>query len=603
MQMLKESVAKETQMGQTKLPLMISDQTELKTMVDAIAVASQREAEAHEMAVFLSNENDELRKKIKVLIEDNNKLIDLYEKAVAEDKELKMGREEVESLKCQLSEMHEENDKLLSLYEKAMQERDELKKVIASSQCKNRDDKVNFSCPEKLEIDGGQCLSFDEASVCLENEHKEGEMNSIEPNMEKGNTDTYLETPTSELHVQTDYSQCSMDTEMSNSSDSNEADMKIDELDKPDEADGGKSLEMMREKLVEAQEKLSYSAETVSIFGSFERAMIEIDALSERIGELDCSIQSKRKECEYLRVLSSELWERKDLADKKLSALKYSLKNFSSSVGYFAQREALTRSKLNASSNHVSQKKEELNSLLLSKNELMNGLSKAKETENNLRNVIADMRLKVEDENRKLEGERVLFAIDNVEKAGKSWQVSGKATALLESEEKKTKLQSQMKVNREALGGVKKEIEAMHGKLQKLESERQGLEMEIQKEMGLVDELNVKLRKIVEEKEMLLEVEENGKAELERMIIDYYQSLFEAELKGEEEKIMQEEMGIELEKIRVLQGEKGEAIRRKTQLVEAMSIKTCFVSDKVEADLQSLRTSVVELNSLIQHCV
>ncbi|KAL8483435.1 hypothetical protein ACS0TY_026218 [Phlomoides rotata] len=664
--MLKETIAKETQTGQTKLPLMsigVSDQTELKTMVDAIAVASQREAEAHEMAVFLSNENDELRMKIKVLIEDNNKLIDLYERAVAsncktdsseipwaadtteraEDKELNTGRE-VESLKCQLSEMHEENDKLLSLYEKAMQERDELKKVIASAQCKNPDDKVNISCPEKLfEIDGGQCVIFGEASVCFENEHEGKESSFTGPNMQNGNTDNDPDTCLYEVHVPTDYSQSSMDTKSTNSSD-NEADMKslgeavkssvsesteqntmeIDELKKPDEQEDSKGLEMkenssnttpmhvcedlksMREKLVEAQERLSYSAETVSIFGSFERATIEVDKLSERIEKLECSTQAKKKECEYLRVLSSELWERKDVANKKLSALSYSLKSFSSSVGFFEQREALARSKLNASSQRVSQMKEELNSLLLSRHELTDALSKTKVTEADLRNTIEKLRSKMEEEKRKLEGERVLFAIDNVEKAGseKNWQVSGKATALLESEEKKTKLQNQITLNRETLGGVKKEIEAMNVKLQKLESKIQVVQLELQKEMACVDELNIKLQKIVQEKEMLLEVEENEKAVYEIMIVDYHQSLFEAELKEEEVKIMQEEMLIEAEKIRVLQSTKGEATRRKTQLLEAMSCSTCSsVSDKVEADLHSLRTSVVELNSLIQHCL
>lgn len=62
-----------------------TDQMELKTMVDAIAAASQREAKAHETAIFLSKENDELKMKLKVLIEDNNKLIELYEQAVTEN--------------------------------------------------------------------------------------------------------------------------------------------------------------------------------------------------------------------------------------------------------------------------------------------------------------------------------------------------------------------------------------------------------------------------------------------------------------------------------------------------------------------------------------
>ncbi|KAK1311494.1 Kinesin-like protein KIN12B [Acorus calamus] len=41
----------------------VDDQMELKTMVEAIAAASEREAEAHEIAIILAKENDELRSK------------------------------------------------------------------------------------------------------------------------------------------------------------------------------------------------------------------------------------------------------------------------------------------------------------------------------------------------------------------------------------------------------------------------------------------------------------------------------------------------------------------------------------------------------------
>lgn len=45
----------------------------------------KREAEAHETAIMLAKENDELKMKLKALIEDNSKLIELYEQAAAEN--------------------------------------------------------------------------------------------------------------------------------------------------------------------------------------------------------------------------------------------------------------------------------------------------------------------------------------------------------------------------------------------------------------------------------------------------------------------------------------------------------------------------------------
>ncbi|KAL0437096.1 UNVERIFIED_CONTAM: Kinesin-like protein KIN-12E [Sesamum radiatum] len=680
----KEALAEEAQKGQTKLLSLMNvtnvgqSETELKTMVDAIAAASQREAEAHEMAIFLSKENDELRMKLKVLIEDNNKLIDLYERAVAEnsknisdsslnpqndtiedqnyhltkvaeEKEQEM-QGELEKLKCQLMEMHEENDKLLSLYEKAMQERDEFKRVIVSGQHKNVDDeKGDLTCPEKLvEVDGGQCLGSGEASLSFENEYEREETDSVGPHVvdEKDlhsedhpvpiSESLLVESCLYEVHVQDDCSQRLIDSQTSNYSDSGEAHrtslaeivrsdmpnsieqngMEIDELNEPEEQEESykltvntsiqtfdasaesneydqdghmnivdptagtnleiqenppntiavhvcKDLSSIREKLVEAQEKLSYSAQTVTMFGSLERAMIEVDALSEKIGKLE--------------------------------------------VSYFEQREALARSRFNASSEHLTRKKEELTRLQLSRQKVMDALSKIKQVKTELEDSLENLRSKVEEENRKLESERVLFAIDNVEKPAselsqRNWQVTGNATALLKSEEEKTKLQNQIKLNKEKLRDVKKEAEAMTGKLGKIENEIQVLEVEVQKETLSVQEMNRKLQSIVREKEMLLEVQKHGKDEFESMILEYHQSLFEADLKEDETKIMHEELLMESQEIEDLQRAKAEATRRKAELLEAISCNTSFVSDKVEADLHNIRTSVVELNSMLELC-
>ncbi|XP_057782073.1 kinesin-like protein KIN-12E [Salvia miltiorrhiza] len=706
----KEAIV-EAQRQETRFPSLvnmgISDQTELKTMVDAIGAASEREAEAHEMAIFLSKENDELKMKLKALIDDNNKLIDMYERAVAENRTKSSDSSEIpwkdttedhsdfvakvdetkgveiqnefEKLNCQLTEMHEENDKLLSLYEKAMLERDELKRVIACGQNKNADDEGNNSCPEKLvEVDKGQRrLSFGEASVCIVNGHEREEMNSNGLNADDANTDVAVESCLYEVEVQDDHNLCSIDSPLHNYCESNEPntesvagvgkncvtepieqnDMELDEpekheeqeeisvlqgntsmlgfeeSDKYDQGNGcpstgnptkGTDMEMQEcvpnaipmhvcedlrsisLKLAEAREKLSYSAETVSIFGSFERAMIEVDALSEKIGKLECSKQAKEQERQHLQALSSKLHERKELANKKLLALKHSLTNFSSSLSYFEQREAMARSKLDVSSHHLNRRKEELTSLETSREELVNALSELKQTENELRSITENLRQKVEEENRKLESERVLFAIDNVEKpandlSNRNWQVTGKATALLKSEEEKTKLQNQIKLNREKLSDVRKEGEAMNWKLAKMESEIQALEAEVQKEMLTVDEMTLKLQNSLQEKEMLVEVKENGKHEFESMLLEYHQSIFEADMNEEEIKIAQEELLRESREVEGLQMAKDEVTRRKTELVEAMSCDTCLVSDKVEAALDSLQTSVVELNSLLQH--
>ncbi|GLT48425.1 hypothetical protein SLA2020_220530 [Shorea laevis] len=89
----RSSRAVREQMLQTELcniskdmPLVnFNDQTELKTMVDAIAAATQREAEALERVYKLTQENDELHLKLKGYVEDNKQLVQLYQQKAAED--------------------------------------------------------------------------------------------------------------------------------------------------------------------------------------------------------------------------------------------------------------------------------------------------------------------------------------------------------------------------------------------------------------------------------------------------------------------------------------------------------------------------------------
>ncbi|CAA0824351.1 P-loop containing nucleoside triphosphate hydrolases superfamily protein [Striga hermonthica] len=475
---LKETTSEESEKGLAILPSLVSigqsDQSEIKTMVDAIAAASQREAQAHEMAIFLAKENDELQAKLKVLIEDNNKLIELYESAVsgnriqedsniclnnvAEEKALEM-KGDLERLNCQLTEMHEENDRLMSLYEKAMQERDELKKNI------------DFKQQKLVEVDGGERLRFDCASTCSDNERDREELDGTVPHVQDGqvNPDLEDETCLHEVHVGDDYSQSLIDFQMRTVDEDELKEINKWEEIRASTMDLSKEMDSIRKKIADAHEKLSCSAQTLTVFGSLERALVEC--------------------------------------------------------------EALAKSRLVSCSENLSRKKEELNSLELSRHEVTDALSKTKETKAELRKLSDSLKLKVEDEHRKLENERVLFAIDNVE--NRNWHSSAKATALLKSEEEKTKLQNEIKLNREKLGVLKKEAEVLTKNLGKIESERKALEVEIQKESVIVEEMNQKLENIIKEKEIILEVRENGKNEYETMIVDYYERLFEMELNEE----------------------------------------------------------------------
>lgn len=475
------------------------DQIEVETMVQAIACASQREAVAHETAVKLSKENEELCQKIKVLIEDNNKLIELYEQVAAENSSRDLGNTETDSssnnaeaqknkscditleveksaaeelkkiignLENQLSEMHEENEKLMSLYENAMKEKDEFKRLLSAP------------AQEKL--------------------------------IEAGDTEMELCNTTS------------------------------------DRSTG--DLNSARLKLELAQEKLSVSAKTIGVFSLLEEIMVEIIKLSKQSKEAEDKVKGHRKELGLIEAVSDQTKARKEVAERKLAALRCSLSNFVSSSAYFQQREERARARVKASSDNLNQKNEELNVLQSYKREVDGAMGKIQQSEAELKSNIVMLKIKVDEENRRHEEEKVLCAIDNIEKINtpqRNTLLTGKATDLLKSEEEKTKLQSEMKLSREKLASVRKEIDDMNRKSLKLEKEIKTVEKEIAKRSKTRSESERELEHTIQEKQCLEEMEEVGMCEIQSMIMEIHQLVFESDLRKEEVMIVREELGAE----------------------------------------------------------
>ncbi|VFR02684.1 unnamed protein product [Cuscuta campestris] len=596
----------------------VCDQVELATMVNAIAAASQREAEAHETAISLSKENDELKVKIKGLIEDNQKLIELYEQAVVEkssanphdcqssedtaEKERlrgeverlnhqlgeiheeneklmglyenavqeKMKREEVKCTDPQLAEMHEENEKLMGLYEKAMQERDDFKRLLSSTKKETIENKEEFP-----------------------NIHL-GEQNNSESGIPK-EEETFEETSMIEVNVQDEYSQYSVRSYTGNDSDSDELPFcNVEET---------QGKELVRRKLDEAHEKLLKSTNTVSMFGALEREFLEIDELSRRMVGLEESIRAKHQGYESFMITSSELLAKKDTVEKKLSALRYSLSSFSSSIGYFELHEIQATERWNASLTHLNVKKAELAQLQASRDELMGLQTRAKQSESELRDQLDKLKRRLEEENQRLESDRVLFSIDNIGKpdvgptvtsSQMSWHVSGKATELLKCAEEKTKTQNEIKQSQDRLATLRAEADDLNRKMAKVDGHIQYVEKEVRKCSVSAQEMENRVQTIRHEKEMVVEMMEEGKNEIRSMIAEYQQCVFEAAMKDEEMSILDEEMRMEMEEMEELKRRRDMAATRKNQLLQS-----CLLLEKVEEDLRDIQRSVMELNLLL----
>ncbi|KAM7259936.1 hypothetical protein ACFE04_015677 [Oxalis oulophora] len=510
----------------------LNDQMELKTMVDAISAASEREAAAHETAIKLSEENDKLRLKLNDLLKDNERLIGLYEKATAEShlknlneteivQENCMGdntwgqldepgtenenetNKKVEDLEHQLIELHEENEKLLSLYENAMLERDEYKRIISDGQNKSE---------------------------------SSSDLNAVK---------TILET---------------------------------------------------------AEEKLSDSSKTICNLATLEKSFSEIDEISKEIDSVESDIQFKQQQISTLKIVSSEMQERKLLTDRKLSALRYSLSNLSSSLTYFEQREARAKSRVDNSLFLLAQKKEELTYLHANQEKTNSSLQKIQQSEVELRNSLALLKAKLVEESQRSENDKVLFAIDNIEKMDPSQRnclLGGNATGLLKTVEEKKKLQNEINEGREKLGVFKKELDGLSKKSAKIDNQILTVQMEIEKGARSVEEMEFALENVVQEKQTLLTVvKQDGKSEIDSRVLEYTQHVFDADLKEAELNILKDELEDKLRRINELQMLKVTAAEK---IAEMSRQNSGLTSEKVEELVQGAWKSVMEAKTLLAH--
>ena len=83
--------------------------------------------------------------------------------------------------------------------------------------------------------------------------------------------------------------------------------------------------------------------------------------------------------------------------------------------------------------------------------------------------------------------------------------------------------------------------------------------------------LSKRLDAVTHEKETLLEIREAGMLEIQSMILEYQQSVFDADLKVAEKKMLEEELQQELRRNEELKIQRAEASEKMTKLLENTS--------------------------------
>ncbi|KAK3146070.1 hypothetical protein QOZ80_3BG0261250 [Eleusine coracana subsp. coracana] len=550
-------------------------QMELKTLVDAIASASQREAEAHETAIGLAKENDELRMQLKVFIEDNRRLVELYENTVAtveanqlenipiipqtedasvqkssnplagnpvnkdlldgqtvDTSDLPVNKSSGSESCLQLEEMHEENDRLMGLYEKAMQERDEFKRRLFEQ-----------SNPQTREQ-----IQSDEEDV---------EMCEADPeNLEV-------------RHVH---------------------DSKIIAFKEV--------LQHVRIKLDIVQDKLGPAQEAVKYFKQLEMASSQAEDISASI-QLHClDVQRDQEGINALKHALSESEEKKNAF-----VCKYFLPA-TSCWTLDLKSKALAESKFTGQFQLMNRKKEQLNYLQNWKKELYATRTKAHESETELRNKIDGLKLKLRTyEAQRKEEEKVLFAIDNLNTSTAPLHKPMKATELLRSEEEHTKLTCELRKARAQHAMVQKQLKSLN-KSHDIDCKIKLLETEI--DDCCLSMLEADIEKFVYDN-TLTEVWQCRAKDMEALLVDYQESVFQAHLKEEEIKACEESLQHRVKgldelhlKLNEAMGDLGELLREGRSLTSCSSDESMVpIGGKVEVDLDAIRIHVAEAKQIL----
>ena len=128
----------------------------------------------------------------------------------------------------------------------------------------------------------------------------------------------------------------------------------------------------------------------------------------------------------------------------------------------------------------------------------------------------------------------------------------------------------------------------------KVENDMEAVLLEVQKGSKSVEELELALQGVILEKETLVEIGENGKTDIESLILEYQQQVFDIDVTEAEMKVMDEELQFDLRRLEQLQTLRATTAENVKQLVHSG-----LLSEKLEADLRSVCATFEEAKILL----
>ncbi|KAL6637861.1 hypothetical protein ACP70R_025433 [Stipagrostis hirtigluma subsp. patula] len=587
--------------GEAGLHSQPDAQMELKTLVDAIASASQREAEAHETAIGLAEENEELRMQLKVLIEDNKRLVELYEQTVANVEANQDGNSPT------IPQTEDASDQQSShpFGGNSVNEDRLNAQTVGTSDLSVQN---SFIVEEESTIVDAKCIhegnlsrtTSAELRFQLDEMHEENDrlMGLYETAMQE--RDEFKRKILEQCDSETKEIQL------------NEENAKICEAAYPENLEVKhvhastvvafkEVMQLVRVKLELVQDKLVSAQDSVKYFKLLEMGSSKAEELSASIQLHRLDVQRGQEDINALKSVLSESQEKKDAFEGRYFLSAASCWNLD------LKTKAIARSKFDVNFALMNQKKEQLSHLQTRKNKLSVVRTKAHESETELRNKIDGLKLKLRSyEAQRKEEEKVLFAIDNLDTSNAlrhKLMNFGKATELLKSEEDRTKLVSELTKAREQLAIVQKEIKNMN-KCDDIDCKIALLETEI--DNCCLSLLEADIEKFVRDK-TLTEIWKGGEKDMEGLLVDYQDSVFQIILKEEEIKLCEESLQHQARGLDELHSKLHQALRELGELLQdRRSLASCNldeamlpITEKVEVDLDAIGIHVAEAKQLL----
>uniref|UniRef100_A0A0D9ZD74 Kinesin motor domain-containing protein n=1 Tax=Oryza glumipatula TaxID=40148 RepID=A0A0D9ZD74_9ORYZ len=593
-----ESEAVELQV-QTEVDLhdLPDAQTELKTLVDAIATASQREAEAHETAIGLAKANEELRTRLTVLIEDNKRLVELYEHAIANGEVNQDGGHpaipQIEGVNEQQSShsyggaaangvLPDDKPESATILPADNSSSEVSDSKIMDGQCNHKD---NFSRSELTDLQ----LQLDEM-------HEENDklMGLYEKAMQERDEfkRKFFEGSNSVTTVDTQYE----DVEMRDATD--DEDLEVKHVHDSAISTFKEILRLVRVKLENVHDKLVTTQDAVEYFKLLEMASTKAEELSASIQHHCLELKHDQEDMNALKAELSQSQESKEALESKYFSPVASCWNLD------LKTKALVGSKFDVSLELLNQKKEQLSHLQTLKKEFSVASTKARESETALRSKIDGLKVKLRSfEAQRKEAERVLFAIDNIDTSTPTLSKPvnfGKASELLRSEEERTKLLSELKKSREQLIMVQKEIKSMN-RHDDIDCKIASLESEV--ENCCLTLLEADIEKFVRDN-TLTEIWKEEQKDMDCLLVDYQECVFKVNLKEEKIRACEESLQHQTRslddmnsKLNQAMRDLGEHLRDRTPC--DLDASMLHVSDKVKGDLDAMALHVAEAVQLL----